>query len=303
MKWHKLGLIYANDRRSGPLSTHASTPVALHIEGSLYRIFFSARDDNNRSSVGSIDINIKNRKVVQERIEPIQGFGPQGSFYESGISLGNIFAFNGALKLCFMGWQTPIDDHWRGQIGFADLLGADEMCNISGPVLAFSHVDAHSFSYPFVINSGNGLRMWYGSTLVWDSGNGEMLHAINQASSADGVRWDREGMAIPIKFGEAQAFSRPWVKERKNGGFDMWYSVRGAGRLGAYRIGHSFSEDGKTWTGAGSAGIEISAGGWDSQMIEYPCVFDHCGETYMLYNGNAFGRSGIGLALLERGPD
>ncbi|MBB5866436.1 hypothetical protein [Xanthomonas sp. 3058] len=34
-------------------------------------------------------------------------------------------------------------------------------------------------------------------------------------------------------------------------------------------------------------------------MIEYPFVFDHAGQRYMLYNGNDYGRSGFGLAVLE----
>jgi hypothetical protein len=34
-------------------------------------------------------------------------------------------------------------------------------------------------------------------------------------------------------------------------------------------------------------------------MIEYPFVFDHGGARYMLYNGNGYGRSGVGLAVLE----
>jgi hypothetical protein len=36
-------------------------------------------------------------------------------------------------------------------------------------------------------------------------------------------------------------------------------------------------------------------------MIEYPCVFEHHGQWFMLYNGNGYGASGIGLAVLK--PD
>lgn len=32
-------------------------------------------------------------------------------------------------------------------------------------------------------------------------------------------------------------------------------------------------------------------------MIKYSCVFD--GQRYMLYNRNAYGRTGIGLAVWE----
>ena len=34
-------------------------------------------------------------------------------------------------------------------------------------------------------------------------------------------------------------------------------------------------------------------------MIEYPFVFDHKGQRYMLYNGNGNGQTGFGLAVLE----
>jgi len=35
-------------------------------------------------------------------------------------------------------------------------------------------------------------------------------------------------------------------------------------------------------------------------MVEYPFVFDHKGGRYMLYNGNGYGRTGFGIAVLDR---
>ena len=34
-------------------------------------------------------------------------------------------------------------------------------------------------------------------------------------------------------------------------------------------------------------------------MVAYACVFDHRGSRYMLYNGNGYGETGIGWAVLE----
>ena len=48
-----------------------------------------------------------------------------------------------------------------------------------------------------------------------------------------------------------------------------------------------------------AAGISVSASGWDSEALEYPHVFDHAGARYLLYNGNGYGKTGFGLALLE----
>ena len=33
-------------------------------------------------------------------------------------------------------------------------------------------------------------------------------------------------------------------------------------------------------------------------MIEYPFVFDHKGQRFMLYNGNGYGKTGFGMAVL-----
>lgn len=117
--------------------------------------------------------------------------------------------------------------------------------------------------------------------------------------STDGHRWRRRGLSVPYRLGIAQAFSRPTVLIDEDR-FQMWFSYRGG--LGQkYRIGYAISETGEDWNlKLEDAGIDVSASGWDSEMIEYPFVFAHKGERYMLYNGNGYGRTGFGLAVLER---
>jgi len=78
----------------------------------------------------------------------------------------------------------------------------------------------------------------------------------------------------------------------------MWFSYR-SGDGSKYRIGYAYSIDGITWDRKKYSGIDVSKRGWDSEMICYPFVFEHKGEIYMLYNGNNYGKTGFGLALLE----
>ena len=79
----------------------------------------------------------------------------------------------------------------------------------------------------------------------------------------------------------------------------MFYSFR-KGDGGRYRIGYAESDDAFTWDRRDEqAGIDVSPSGWDSDMVCYPYVFDHNGNRYMLYNGNGYGRTGFGLAILE----
>ena len=78
----------------------------------------------------------------------------------------------------------------------------------------------------------------------------------------------------------------------------MWFSFR-SGSGEKYRIGKAYSNDGRKWKlSLSDSGIDVSDDGWDSEMIEYPFVFDHKDHRYMLYNGNGYGKTGFGLAVL-----
>ena len=85
----------------------------------------------------------------------------------------------------------------------------------------------------------------------------------------------------------------------------MWYCFRGSvnyrtDKAQSYRIGYAESKDGIEWTRKDDeVGIERSESGWDSVMMEYPFVYEHKGEKYLLYNGNGFGETGIGFAVLK----
>jgi hypothetical protein len=126
-----------------------------------------------------------------------------------------------------------------------------------------------------------------------------MVHVICAAQSEDGRRWVKQGLAVPYELGKVQAFSRPTVIGHSEIGYQMWFSYRGDGRT-RYRIGYATSDDGDEWAlRVADAGIDVSESGWDAEMIEYPFVFDHQGCRYMLYNGNDYGKTGFGLAILD----
>jgi hypothetical protein len=271
------------------------------MAGDVYRIFFSARDERHRSSVGAVDIDIVRREVLAEYSDPFFEHGPVGSFYSDGVSIGNCYEANGVRYMLFMGWQNLPDSHWRGDIG--RLVITSELSLVlegQGPFMGSNLTDPISLSYPWVHKRPlGGFDMWYGSTLQWDAGNGEMLHVLRHATSTDGDNWIRTGITFPYHLGVAQAFSRPTIVQNGVSDFEIWFSFRsGAGEK--YRIGYARSVDGKNWSlDLNSAGIDVSLSGWDSEMIEYPFVFDHKGVRYMLYNGNGYGKTGFGLAIRD----
>ena len=122
MRWRKLGLLYCpSGPRHPKLATHAANPLAVSLGGNVYRVFYSGRDAVNRSSVGAVDIDIVRQQVVRDHPEPFFECGLPGSFHADGVSIGNCYQAGGKTYMLFMGWQSPADGHWRGDIGRLEL--------------------------------------------------------------------------------------------------------------------------------------------------------------------------------------
>jgi len=298
--WKKLGQLFQVNNLNPYLCSHAANPLALHLENDIFRIFYSGRNIENKSSIGYIDINIITQEIINYPKEPILEHGNESSFYSHGISIGNAFYINDKTYILFMGWQYPKNKHWRGDVGRIELNDKKYMkISPSSTFMGTDEEDKISLSYPFVMYHEEIYKMWYGSTITWDAGNNEMVHAIKYATSTDGEKWEKHGIAIPYEIGVAQAFSKPSVII-ENGIYHMWFSFReGTGKT--YRIGYATSNDGIEWKRHDSyTGIDVSEEGWDSQMICYPFVFNYKNNYYMLYNGNQNGKEGFGLAILEK---
>ena len=300
MKWKKLGQIYKFKPIDNYLQSHASNPLAVDLEHDIYRVFFSGRDTHNKSSVGYVDIDILKEEVITTCKEAVFSYGTEDGFYSHGISIGNMYNVKDTNYIQFMAWQIRDNGHWRGDIGRFKVSDDFQKLELSPvvPYIGCDDEDKISLSYSWVMYDEGIYKMWYGSTVDWSSENSEMIHVIKYATSQDGENWKRHGLAIPYELGVAQAFSRPTViKDEK--GYHMWFSYR-SGDGTKYRIGYAHSLDGIEWVRKQNSGIDVSESGWDSEMICYPFVFEHKGKRYMLYNGNDYGKTGFGLAVLEQ---
>lgn len=300
MRWEKLGRIFEPYPKGEFLLTHASNPTAILLNEGVFRVFYNGRDSFNRSSVSFFDYDLEKHRIVYHHPIPIAVFGTESTYYSHGISLGSVFKERDVISLFFMGWQCPDGEHWKGEIGKMTLSNSLDLIAIhEPPFLSFDDKhDQISLSYPFILKQDNLYRMWYGSTHDWSSSNGEMIHAIHYAESTDGENWKRFGPAFNYQIGVAQAFSRPIIYCNKSG-FHMWFSYR-SGTGQSYRIGYAHSSDGYDWAPDYSLKqIDVSAKGWDSEMICYPFTVEFKDQLYLFYNGNGFGKTGIGLAMLK----
>jgi len=302
-KWKKLGLIFSPQIKAPWMMSHSSNPTVLNLEGPIHRVYFGCRDALNRGSIASFDINLDSLSDALAEPsnlshEPIIGPGTIGGFDDSGISMGTIIRNeDGSRYLYYVGWNLGVTVPWRNSIGLAIAQrGSEDFRRFSrAPLLDRSEVDPYSLSYPWIIKSEpDRWIMYYGSNLTWGKTERDMKHVLKIATSSDGITWNRDGrIAIDLSSPDEIGISRPCVVKDSDR-FRMWYSYRS----GAYKIGYAESSDGFSWERMDDqAGIDVSSAGWDSLSISYGCVFDYNGQRYMMYNGNEYGRSGIGLAI------
>ena len=144
--------------------------------------------------------------------------------------------------------------------------------------------------------------MWYASStgFVLVDNRPEPLYEIKYAHSADGIIWVRPNITCIPPLEKYQCTARPAVL-KENDLYKMWFTYRGSVNYrdgnGSYRIGYAESINAINWERKDSlAGIEYSKVGWDSKMQTYPSVLKIKDEKYLFYNGNGFGKTGIGLA-------
>jgi hypothetical protein len=310
LKWRKLGCIFCPQGNYPWMMSHAANPVAAPREDGRVRVYFSCRDRHKRSSVGFVDLDMAQpTRVYHLSAEPVLLPGEPGTFDDSGISIGCVVPDDaGESLLYYLGWNLGHPTPWRTCIGLARLYDGDRRAvrYSLAPLVDRAAVDPLSLSYPWVLREGGRWRMWYGSHLTWgDNPPESMVHVLKHAESRDGLTWQRDGRVVLGQEwlghthsrlpGAAHAFARPCVL-RDGDGYKMWYSYRGQ----SYRIGYAISADGLNWRRRDEeVGIDVSASGWDSAMIDYPCVFDHRGSRYLFYCGNGYGQTGFGIAVLE----
>jgi hypothetical protein len=295
MKWQRLGRIFEQTGKAAWQHSHASLPTPWQWDADRWRVFFASRDAHNRSHIGFFDFNpTKPNDILGSSEQPVLAPGMAGSFDAAGVSPACLLHKDGKLYLYYLGWNLAPDVPFRNSIGLAvwsESTQRFERC-YPGPIMDRSPYDPLTLSYPYVMPTPRGYRMWYGSHLSWQRDGFPMQHLIKSAESQDGVDWKRDNQACLPLTETDYAFSRPWLRQQA-GQYQMWYCYRGAG----YRIGYASSADGQRWTRQDEIGGLLPSGkGWESQEVCYPAAFQWQGETYLLYNGNGYGETGVGLA-------
>ena len=314
-KWKKLGKVFTPQDVEGRfwLKEFAQAPATLVCDD-FVRVYFSCRPpvDNNGQYVSYsafVDLDRTDLfKVLNVASDPILSLGGLGEFDEFGSYPVSIIRNGAEVRAYYGGWTRCESVPFNVAIGMATSFDGGATFNKlgTGPILSYSPDEPFVLSGPKIRRFDEIWYLWYIAGRTWKmvDGRAEPVYKIRMASSLDGINWkklNKDLIDSRIEEDEAQASPDVFCA---NGKYHMFfcyrYSSHYRGKENGYRIGYASSSNLIEWLRDDSkAGIEVSAEGWDSEMISYPHVFELDGNTYMLYLGNQVGRYGFGLAILD----
>ncbi len=296
MAWEYRGLLLPAPVPVDWAVSHAALPHAHVLPDGRPRLYFSSRDEWGRSYIGSAELDLLSAQAaVRVNPRPLLAPGPRGAFDDSGVTTSCLVCHEGRQFLYYTGWSLARTVPFYLFVGCAVSLDGKHFERVSpAPILERIDIDPYLTASPWVLLEDGRWRMWYVSCTEWGIVDGEPQHSyhVKYAESDDGLNWRRDGI-VSIDFAQGEhAISRPCVV-RDGDIYRMWFSARGP----AYRIGYAESRDGVSWERKDEQAGISSSGEWDSDMQAYPAVFDYGGRRYLLYNGNGYGRTGVGWAI------
>lgn len=293
-KWKKIGRIFAPIQNKNSLSSsHASNPTALKISRNIYRIFYASRNKKKESSIFFFDFDLKNFKIEKLYNEPLIT-NTNKKVFSNGIIPGNIFKFKKSVYLSAMIWRNTKKKKWKGSTAILKLNKNKNKVVYVKTIFLPNPFGPESASYPFILSSKTNFKIFTGITTVEKSKKKDMTHIL-KSCVLNGFKNKIKNWKSEISENEKKIITSPSIivlNKKKH----MWFSYRNGGLSDKYRIGYANFFKNRWNVKLKTNCISKSKKGWDSDMIEYPNVFRHKDYLYLLYNGNKFGKTGIGLA-------
>jgi hypothetical protein len=316
MRWNKIGKIFDPSEYELPnnCKEFAQSPQVLII-GSIIRVYFSARERDATgkylSHIAYVDFD-KKFNILGVSTKPVIQLGELGCFDEHGIFPLNVLKVGEVIFGFIGGWNRRVSVSVDGSIGLA--ISEDDGLTFqrvgSGPIVTSSLHEPFLVGDPFVKIFDGNFHMWYIFGTIWkkfpEQPQPERVYKIGHAISSNGIDWVKQDgrQLIDNSLNEDESQALPTVI-RVGNSYHMYFCYRQSSdfRKNAnrgYRLGYAFSDDLISWNRADNeAGLDVTPGSWDSDMLCYPHLFEMDGDTYLMYNGNEFGRFGFGLAKLE----
>jgi hypothetical protein len=303
MLWAKKGLIYAQDGTRDWAKHSVLQPTPLVRPDGRIRLYAGFRDAAGVGRVGYVDVAADDpSRVLGVSERPVLDIGAPGAFDDNGVVPTAIVRHEDKVYLYYAGYQLGTRVRFLAFGGRAVSTDGGETFVRHGTVPVMDRTDEElCFRVAHTVRvEGDVWRVWYGGGSEWISGTNKTLpvYDIRYMESTDGVTFPSRGRAcLPTAGGDEYRIGRPFVI-RHDDLYRMFYCA-GSQRRG-YRLGYAESADGLRWDRKDDElrGLDVSASGWDSQMVAFPSVVTCGARTYLFYNGNNYGESGVGYAEL-----
>jgi predicted GH43/DUF377 family glycosyl hydrolase len=296
----KKGLIF-DVRNVKWINSYAWVPTAHQIENTNKAIiFFAARNSLNESDTSYFIYNLDKMKITKIAQGPILKRGKLGNFDDSAAIPSHLIKIRRKFYLYYVGWTQG------KKVPFFSSLGLATANKITGPykkisnapIIGKSKYDPLFVATCFVQKIKKGFCMYYTSNMSWKMINNipKPKYLIKKCFSKDGIKWIANNKKI-IKFEKNTevAITRPWVLKLREK-FVMFFSLK----KNNYTIETSISKDGKSWKRNKIFLFrEENKINFDSKAQEYASIIKYKKKLFMFYNGNEYGKKGIGLAVAK----
>lgn len=294
LNWIKQGLIFSKH--------HAQLPVADVLVDRI-RIYYSTRV-NGLSSPMYIEVDIEDPKtIIFECTNPILSLGDPGYFDCAGIMPTAIVNYNNLKYLYYIGWTNRLDVPYHNTLGLAISSDDGKTWNkfSNGPVFGTSYMEPGFIGTVEILIEDGVWHMWYLSCRKWINYEDKMesIYEIRKATSTNGIDWlPEKNIVIPLEEGEGGISAVSIIKLDNR--YEMFFSVRGetdfrTDTSASYRIKKAISYDMINWIRQDNIEINISNDYWENTMTCYPEIAITPNNIFLFYNGNGFGKTGIGF--------
>jgi len=297
--WKKVGLIFKLTKNS--YFSHTSVPTAYKLKKNIIRIFFSSRNKNNESNIFFIDYHLKKKKVLKKKTKLFLKPEQDGLFDDSGVTPSYIIKYRNIYRLYYVGWRSGSKTRMSLFAGLAESKNLKTFKKYGRcPILDRNSIDPFLTATLSILKEKKKFNMWYVSGDRWLKYKKQSYpkYNIKFCSSKDGIQWIRNNdVKINYLSNDEYAIARPSVIKIKNI-YCMWYCYKKFST--EYKIGFAYSKNNSKWIRADKLVNFIGKKqNWENKMRCYPFIFLENKKIYMLYNGNKYGKSGIGLAYVE----
>jgi len=301
--WTKKGLIFNSNNNHNWMNNGAMIPCPIHLNNKTIRVFLTFLDKEGIGRTGYVDLKKDNlSEVINISKAPVFDIGKPGTFDENGsLTCGVLKMSDNKYHFYYAGFELGKKIRYRLLTG---LCITNEKFQIikkyNSPILERSEDELYFRGGPFCLLEDNIVKMWYVGGSGWTIINGKSMpvYDIRYLESSDGINFDKKGeVVIKIENENEHGFGRPYIVKHK-GIYKMFYSIRVKEK--GYRLGYAESVDGYEWVRKDELmNLDVSENDFDNEMICYSAVIEINNKLVMFYNGNNFGKSGLGYAIYE----